>query len=392
MSFTVSGLTDYTEQNKQPLITKALFGAKTIGLMTPMTGIKSSETINIGDTDAVFQTGGTCGFSASGTTTLTQRTVTVGKIKVQEALCPKTLEAKYTQTMLQAGSTYDSLPFEQIYSELKASYIAKQMETAIWQGDTTSGTGNLSKFDGLIKLIDASYSAVNLNAIVGVGTAAVTSGSPTVTGTSTVFTSQVNVGDKLTIGAVTGTVLTVNSATSITLTANAGSSVSTTAYKINPLWSDGSTATLSNPYFTTQITAIDSTTVVAFFQNIYKVIPVAILDKPDTTVFVGMDTFRTWVNALTTANLFHYTAESSNFELVIPGTSIKVIAVNGLNGTNRAFATYLGNMYFGTDLMNEEEKFKIFFAEEADEIRYMAEWKAGCNVAFPSLVVQFTLA
>jgi hypothetical protein len=48
-------------------------------------------------------------------------------------------------------------------------------------------------------------------------------------------------------------------------------------------------------------------------------------------------------------------------------------------------------MYFGTDLMGEEDKFKIFFAQEADEIRYMAEWKAGCNVAFPSLVLQFSV-
>src|SRR6478736_2871205 len=100
MSLSVSALTNYTEEQKQPLITKALFGAKTISLMTPMTGVKSSETINILDTDAVFQAGGTCGFSASGTTAITQRTVTVGKIKVQEALCPKTLESKYTQTML----------------------------------------------------------------------------------------------------------------------------------------------------------------------------------------------------------------------------------------------------------------------------------------------------
>lgn len=392
MSLSVSALTNYTEEQKQPLITKAIFGAKTISLMTPMTGVKSAETINILDTDAVFQTGGTCGFSASGTTAITQRTVTVGKIKVQEALCPKTLETKYTQTMLQAGSQYDSIPFEQLYSEYKAEQIAKSMETAIWQGDTTSGTANLNKFDGLLKLIDGSYSAVGLNAFNGVGTAATAAATAIVTGTGTAFTSQFLAGDKIKIGVVTGTILTVDSATQITLTANSGTTQSTMAYKGIPKYSDGSTGLVNNPYFTTPITAVDSTNVVAFFQNIFSVIPVAILDKEDTRIFVGMDIFRTWINALTTANMFHYTTETSNFELNIPGTNVKVIAVNGLNGTNRAIATYLGNMYFGTDLMNEEEKFKIFFAEEADEVRYMAEWKAGCNVAFPSLVVQFTLA
>ncbi len=36
--------------------------------------------------DAIFQDGSSCGFNASGTTSFTQRTVTVGKIKVNEAL------------------------------------------------------------------------------------------------------------------------------------------------------------------------------------------------------------------------------------------------------------------------------------------------------------------
>lgn len=397
MSLSLGTLTAYTEQNKQELIVKALFGAKTIDFIRQngrvMTGVKSSETINILDTDAVFQAGGSCGFSASGTTAITQRTVTVGKIKVQEALCPKSLEAYYTQTMLKEGSQYDAVPFEQIYSEYKAAQIAKSMEVAAWQGDTTSGTANLSKFDGLLKLLDASYSAYNLNIVNGVGTAATTSGSATVTGTSTVFTSQVRAGDKIKIGAVTGTVSSVDSATQITLTANAGATVSTTAYKIIPQYVDGAGASILNPYFSSILAASDlatGSTVVTLMQNVFASIPVEILDM-NPVVFVGIDLFRTWMNGLTTNNWFNYTADNSNFELTIPGTNVKVIAVNGLNGTNRIISTYAENFYFATDMMNEEERFKIFFAQEADEIRYMAEWKAGFNFAFPSRVLQFSV-
>lgn len=392
MSLDVSGLANYTQQEKQPLITKAIFGAKTISLMTPMTGVKSAETINIVDTDAVFQAGGTCGFNASGTTAITQRTVTVGKIKVQEALCPKALETKWTQILLQAGSTYEGIPFEQAYSELKAALIAKQLEVAIWQGDTTSGNGNLNKFDGLLKLIDASYAAIDLNAIAGTGTSATTSGDATVTGTGTAYLTQVNVGDKLVIGAVTGVVLSIASDTSLELTTNAGSSVSTTAYKIIPAYSDGAAATIANPYFASPITSITAANVIALFDNMFQVIPVAILDKADLRIFCGMDVFRLWMVALKNANYFHYTGDTSNMELIIPGTNIKVIAVNGLNGTNRVIATHLSNMYFGTDLMNEEERFEIFFAKEADEVRYTVDFKAGCNVAFPNEVVQFSLS
>ncbi len=387
MAFDVSGLANYTEQNKMALITKAVFGAKTISLMTPMVGVKSSETINILDTDAVFQAGGTCGFNPSGTTAITQRVVTVGKIKVHEALCPKTLEAKYTQTMLQAGSQPESIPFEKAYTDLKTQLIQKQMEIAVWQGDTTSGNAALNKFDGLLKLagnVSSASGLVNVNAIQGVGTVTTASASPTVTGVGTTFVTQgIAIGDKLAIGGAFYLVQSINSETSITLTANAGVVNTGVQFDFVPVGS---------PNFATPYTAFTVANSQAIMQSIVNSIPVEILDSPDVRVFIGVDWFRTWATAITNSNLFHYTADSTEFEMVVPGTSIKVIGVNGLNGTNRALATRLSNMFFGTDLMNEEEKFKIFFAEEADEVRYMAEWKAGVNFAFLNEVAQFTLA
>jgi hypothetical protein len=167
MSFTVSSLTNYTKENEAQLVSSSVLGAKTAALIKSagnvMVGVKSAETINIMDTDAFFQAGGTCGWNASGTTTFTQRTVTVGKIKVQEALCPKALEAKYLQKALPTGSQYDSIPFEQDYSERKAKTIASQLETAIWTGDTASANGNLNKFDGFVKLIGAAAGVVDAN-------------------------------------------------------------------------------------------------------------------------------------------------------------------------------------------------------------------------------------
>lgn len=387
MGLSVSTLTNYTEEKKQELITKALFSAKTIKMMTPMTGVKSSETINIFDTDAVFQAGGSCGFAASGTTSITQRTVTVGKIKVQEALCPKTLEAKYTQTMLQAGSQYDKIPFEQIYADYKAEQIAKAMETAVWRGDTTSGDAQLARFDGLIKMIGKNYSAtgvVNNNAISGTGTVATASATAVVTGTGTTFVTQgIGAGDKLRIEGAYYTVLTVDSETQITLTANSGVAQSGKAFTF---------VTDDARNFTTPYTSITASNALAIFQSIYLDIPIAILDKDDLKVWCGWDVFRLLQQNITDGKYFNYTAEAASGEIVLPGTNLKIVAVNGLNSTNRIFAMRTSNMYFGTDLMGEEEKFKIFFAEEADEIRYMAEWKAGCNVAFLAEIVQFTLA
>ena len=164
MSFDVSALSNYTIQNEKLLVTKSLFDAKTQSIIQSagnvMTSVKSAETINVLTTDAIFQTGGTCGFNSSGSSAFTQRTVTVGKVKVHESLCPKTLESKYTQLALAAGSIYESIPFEKQYTDLKAGTIAEQIETALWQGNTASADVNLNKWDGLIKLIDNSGAAV----------------------------------------------------------------------------------------------------------------------------------------------------------------------------------------------------------------------------------------
>ena len=316
MSFSVSSLTNYTKENEALLVSSSVLGAKTAALIKSagnvMVGVKSAETINIMDTDAFFQAGGTCGWNASGTTSFTQRTVTVGKIKVQESLCPKALEAKYLQKALPTGSQYDSIPFEQDYSDRKAKTIASQLETAIWQGDTGSANGNLNKFDGLIKLIGAASGVVDANV------SGYVSGAP--------------------------------------------------------------------------LSSITAANVIALFDGVYKAIPAKVVSADDMTIFCGVDTFRTYTIALKNANMFNYAFDGkADSEFVLPGTSIKVVAVNGLNGTNDVYAMRLSNLFLGTDLLNEEEKFEIFFAKEADEVRFAAEFKMGVNIAFPDEIVKVAI-
>ncbi len=167
MGFNVDALTNYVIQNEKLLVTKSLFDAKTQSVIQAsgnvMAGVKSAETINVLDTDAIFQTGGTCGFTSSGSSTFTQRTLTVGKFKVHESLCPKTLETKYTQLALAAGSNPQAMPFEQQYTDLKSGVIAEQLETALWQGITSSADVNLNKFNGIAKLLLDSGVSVNGN-------------------------------------------------------------------------------------------------------------------------------------------------------------------------------------------------------------------------------------
>jgi hypothetical protein len=168
MSLVFSNIAAYTKQEIAPLLTEAVFSAKTQtylkagGILLPK--VKSSVKIPKLATNANFQVD-SCGWNPSGATTLSQAEVVVGKIKIEETICPKDFEAYFSQEALKAGSTYEDFgwaDFQTKFTEQKNKMIAKQLEVGIWQGDTDSTNPNLSPFDGLIKLIDAG-SAVNAN-------------------------------------------------------------------------------------------------------------------------------------------------------------------------------------------------------------------------------------
>jgi hypothetical protein len=315
MAFNVSALTNYTKENEKQLVFSSVLGNKTAELIKAqgnvLLEVKSSEQIGIMDTDAFFQSGASCGFSASGTTSFTQRAVTVGAIKVNEALCMKNLESKYLQKALPAGSMYTEMIFAEDYSNRKAEKIASQLETALWNGDTASANGNLNKFDGLLKLITAAGGSV-IDANVS--------------------------------GFITG----------------------------GPIAS----ITVSN--------------VVAVFDAIYAAIPAAVVAKDDMTIFCGMDVFRLYTVALKNANLFAYNLNvKADSEFFLPGTTVKVVAVQGLNGTNDLVATRISNLFIGVDILDEQARFELFFAREADEMRFVSEFKIGIQFAFPTEVTKF---
>jgi hypothetical protein len=79
-------------------------------------------------------------------------------------------------------------------------------------------------------------------------------------------------------------------------------------------------------------------------------------------------------------------------EQFFPGTNIKVVAVNGLNSTSRIVTTYLSNLFYGTDLLSDEEQFSIWHSRDNDEVRFQAAFKAGVQFAYPEFIVDWKLA
>jgi hypothetical protein len=266
------------------------------------------------DTDAVFGTQ-SCSFDPSGTTTFSQRTVTVGKIKVEEKICTKDMEAYFLQEALKAGSTYEDFgnsDFQKTFLDKKNARIASQLGTAIFQGDTNSTDPNLNKFDGLIKLIDAGSPVdANVSGYTGVAT----------------------------------------------------------------------------------ITTLTASNVLAAFKGVKNAIPQRLKGKPGVKIFCGFDVWEMYQQALIDANNFHYTAvDALNYEINIPGTTLKVIADHGLDGTGDIYALYMPHVAMAVDLEDEESNYKMWFSEDNNDVRYRVEFKIGVNVAYTNDCVKFKAA
>lgn len=318
MAFSLTGLNAYVEQQRLPLLTKAVFDAKTQSLMQKRVGVKYEESLNLMETDAVFQTASTCAFNASGTTSFTQRNISVARVKVQEILCPRELEQYWMQTQLTQGANYEGVPFEQAFAEQKAKQIAKNIENAIWQSSTATGA---SGWTGATASIN---NDANLNKTVGL----------------------LHLMEK-----------TLASASIVSSLAGA---------------------------------AFSDTTVVSAFENVYLKIPVEIISKDDIYAFCGWDTYRLLVTRLVGLNLYQGDlGQLGAGEMYFPATNMRICAVNGLNGTRRIVATSLSNLFFGTDLLSDEDTFRIWASYDNDQIRFQAALKYGVQFAYPEFMVLY---
>ena len=122
-------------------------------------------------------------------------------------------------------------------------------------------------------------------------------------------------------------------------------------------------------------------------KDVYMAIPASILDK--AAIFVGVDTFRSFCQDLVTQNLYYYSAELNpeNMEVILPGTNTRVIAVSGLNGTGAIVASDPRNLFYGVDMVDDLEQFKLWYSDDNQEFRLVVKFNAGAAIAFEDLVV-----
>lgn len=303
MGFTVSGLSDYTNQTSTKLMGKLFFEGRTAQYTGDMPGVKFKEALQIVDVTGYPQDGAGCSFLASGDVAFTQRVMTVAPVKYQDTLCPDNLRVKWTQLLLKSGSNPEDAN-EAFYAWLTNEVIMTAMnhkETCSWQGDTASGNPILNKYDGFIKIIDAATTA----------------------------------------------------------------SAAAVAYS--------------------EANAITIVT------NCCNARPAALLQHDNQVLYCGTDFFDLYINKIISTNYFHIDASVfENYTFTIPGKNVTLVGVNGLDGTQRLFLSYVENMIKGYDLMNDFDQLKMWYSDDDQNVKYNLRFKYGVQVARPEYVVEFT--
>lgn len=154
---------------------------------------------------------------------------------------------------------------------------------------------------------------------------------------------------------------------------------------------DGLIKILTGEDGTIDVAASTESTALAKVRKVYNAIPEKAFTRGNVAILVGMDTFRALVGDLVDKNLYHYNPGAPEGEVYLPGTNVRIIGVNGLNGAKKAIAASLDNLFFGTDMVNDLETFKLWYSDDNQEFRLAVKFNAGVQVAFPDEVVLGTL-
>ena len=176
--YTVSGLSAYVETRKDVLVKDIVLGGvkgDTIANLSKQLGIKTKERINYLNLTPALQDGKGCGFSASGSTVLTNRDLETAIFKVNDTYCPDDLLGKFAEYMVKFGADANAegdFPFEEEILRQIVGGINEQMEKLVWQG-ATSGNSGTDLIDGFITLAENNDRASTITASTTAATSAI---------------------------------------------------------------------------------------------------------------------------------------------------------------------------------------------------------------------------
>lgn len=131
-----------------------------------------------------------------------------------------------------------------------------------------------------------------------------------------------------------------------------------------------------------------------------------ILMHTDKVVLTSYAFYNAYASKLRETNLYiqpnYQNGEGANYEMYIPGTDIRLIAIAGMdnlvntpsvgfdvNGKLQPMIlTYADNIVLGTDMLNDEEMFDMWYSRDNDEVRVNIQYKLGWNFYFGEHIVR----
>ena len=155
-----SRLKTYLETNGVEVLTKALFNSESAKYFNIQTGVTAEQPIIRLDSTITLADASTCGFEATGSDTFTNRLLSPKFLKVNKEFCPKTLLKTWAHSEVKMNALGQEMPFEELLISNNINELAKVNERLIWEGDTTSGSGNMLLMDGIITIAKADENTV----------------------------------------------------------------------------------------------------------------------------------------------------------------------------------------------------------------------------------------
>ena len=157
MAVNLTSLTQYVDQERLPLIRKAVVGNRSAQEFYLMTGVKGSTALNLLDTEVVFGDGSTCGWTDAGSSKLSQRVLVPGAVKVNMSFCDKAMLKYWMNYDVRVAAGQKNLPFEEDFVNGVIDGVKAKLEKLMWQGNTPSDA-----FDGIIKIAEAATLAATV--------------------------------------------------------------------------------------------------------------------------------------------------------------------------------------------------------------------------------------
>ena len=156
MAYTIESLDtrlkNYLETNGVEVLTKALFNSESAKYFQIQTNVTAETPIIRLDSSISLADATSCGFEATGSDTFSNRLLSPKFLKVNKEFCPKTLLKTWAHSDVRMNALGQEMPFEELLINNNINELAKVNERLIWEGDTTSGAGNMALMDGIITI------------------------------------------------------------------------------------------------------------------------------------------------------------------------------------------------------------------------------------------------